>query len=136
MGYSYNLHFKPTAKHANADGLPRLPIQQNMDEDVFDIGEDQITEFSARKVAVTTRRDKLLCQVLRAMNSDWPNPIEKKLEPFHKRERDSRPASGSVYRPASGNVWSPSTDGPRKLISLSSNGLNPTWVGGPPPVLP
>ncbi|KAG8224491.1 hypothetical protein J437_LFUL003214 [Ladona fulva] len=68
-----------------------------MDEDVFVIDEDQITEFSARKVAVATRWDKLLCQVLRAMNSNWPNPIEKKLEPFHKRESELAIENGCMF---------------------------------------
>ena len=45
--YNYELVFRPTTKHSNADGLPRLPLGQN-NEDVQDVA----TIFNLKQIEV------------------------------------------------------------------------------------
>ena len=59
--YSYEIEYKPTQQHANADGLSRLPLEVTdnpMDEvNVFNIAQVEALPITAEQVATATKRD-------------------------------------------------------------------------------
>ena len=65
--YSYEIEYKSTQNHANADSLSRLPLKvtdNSIDEvTVFNIAQVEAMPITAQKVATATQRDPLLSQV-------------------------------------------------------------------------
>ena len=89
MGYTYDLKFKSTKEHGNADALSRLPlpIEVPVDtcelEDIFAMSEYQLP--MPRELMKAQVRDPLLVAVHRSMNSTWPSPMPSGLQPFYKQ---------------------------------------------------
>ena len=77
--YQYTLKFRPTAQHANADALSRLPLPEKPDNVPFP-GElvlliDHLAEapITAAQLKVWTAKDHLLSKVLHFIRHGWPN---------------------------------------------------------------
>ena len=74
--YQYSLKFRPTAPHANADALSRLPLSDKPDsiplpgELVLLVDHLAGAPITAAELKVCTARDKQLSKVLR---HGWPN---------------------------------------------------------------
>ena len=64
--YSYDIQFKPTAAHSNADGLSRLPlhtVRANgplLDPSIFNVQQLGSLPVTAMQLAATTRTDPIL----------------------------------------------------------------------------
>jgi len=64
--YSYNIEFRPTAAHCNADGLSRLPLhsvraeEYVSDPSIFNIHQLDSLPVTAVQLAAATRTDPLL----------------------------------------------------------------------------
>ena len=68
--YEYTIKFHSTAKHANADGLSRLPLkgthaEEGADVQVFQVRQLDALPIVAADVRRNTRSDKVLGKVLR-----------------------------------------------------------------------
>ena len=87
--YQYTLKFRPTAQHANADALSRLPLPE-MPENVPVPGEfvlliDQLADapISATQLKSLTAKDPLLAKVLQFIRYGWPNSVnDADLKPY------------------------------------------------------
>ncbi|XP_055836448.1 uncharacterized protein LOC129905093 [Episyrphus balteatus] len=95
MAYRYQIKYRPTAKHANADALSRLPIGPDVSFDEQDnnlhkvntlILEDlDTTPINAKVIRNLTMNDKLLNKVYSYIKKGWPVKLasnEKELKPF------------------------------------------------------
>ncbi|XP_055916132.1 uncharacterized protein K02A2.6-like [Eupeodes corollae] len=95
MAYRYQIKYRPTAKHANADALSRLPIGPDVSFDEQDnnlhkvntlILEDlDTTSINATVIGNLTKNDKLLNKVSSYIKKGWPVKLasnEKELKPF------------------------------------------------------
>ena len=71
--YSYDIEFRPTAHHANADGLSRLPLNSTLPDcissepRVFNITQMESLPVTVPQLRQATRNDQILSQVLRWM---------------------------------------------------------------------
>ena len=86
--YSYEIEYRPTGAHANADSLSRLPLKTNepdvtSDEPaVFNISQIEHLPVTTKQLQAATRRDPILSKVLRCVKSGWPKHCETELRPY------------------------------------------------------
>ena len=86
--YSYDIRFKSTSAHANADGLSRLPLPwvtpegQSPDVAIFNISQIENLPVTASEVRQATRTDPVLSKVMEFTQQGWPQSVIKDLEPF------------------------------------------------------
>ena len=79
--YSYNIEFRPTASHGNADGLSRLPLDNSnqvgnpQDCSVFNLQQIETLPMTAKEVAAATRADQILSKLLKHLCCGWPSEI-------------------------------------------------------------
>ena len=77
--YRYDIEFKPTGKHANADGLSRLPLhvekekEEPSDVEVFNVAQVDALRVTAQHFGQETRSDLILSKVLHYTKTKWPN---------------------------------------------------------------
>ena len=84
--YSYEIEYKSTQQHANADSLSRLPLKvsnDSMDEvNIFNLAQVEALPTTAEQVATATKKDPLLSQVYHYTQSGWPNEVDDVLLSF------------------------------------------------------
>ena len=90
--YSYEIEYKATQQHANADSLSRLPLKitnDPLDEvNIFNIAQVEALPTTAAQVATATKKDPLLSQVYRYTQSGWPNEVDDVLLSFWNRRTE------------------------------------------------
>ena len=90
--YTYDMEFKPTAAHGNADGLSRLPLPSESSETeadtIFNIAQLDSLPVTSVQVCQATRSDPILSKVLEYTKNGWPRQVPKTLEPFHNRQAE------------------------------------------------
>ena len=95
-GYQYDIQYRSTTKHANADCLSRLPVAieatQPETDEVKLINKLQIESLplSVDQIRKATRADPILSRVLEFTMSGWPEQptTEEIKEPFSPHGRD------------------------------------------------
>ena len=101
-GYSYDIEYRPTDAHANADGLSRLPLPDNQpegnpeDATVFMIGQLEALPVRASTVAAETSVDPILKRVARHLRSGWPDRVSESLQPFWRRKEELSLEGGCI----------------------------------------
>lgn len=88
--HRYEIQYKRTQDHANADGLSRLPLQSNVSssECVFTIGQIQALPTTVEHIARETQRDSKLSRVYRYVIDGWPKEILEDLRVFMSRQNE------------------------------------------------
>jgi len=96
--YTYTLRFKPGKAHGNCDALSRLPLPDGRLPDAPKVPEfefvrqlmDNLSEpITASQIRVWTRKDPLLCQVYRYVQTGWPDKSPSdELLPFFRRRTE------------------------------------------------
>ena len=92
--YNYNIEFKPTQKHGNADGFSRLPLPNNRSPEyskapsVFNVYQIEALPVDANDVKRATRSDPLLKTVLFYTKKGWPKQMPEALKPFARRQTE------------------------------------------------
>ena len=90
--YNYHLEFKPTQHHSNADGLSRLPLQQqtackySSAASVFNITQINTLSITASTVQQATRRDPIMSKALYYTQTGWPSEVPAVLQPYFVRK--------------------------------------------------
>ena len=98
-GYSYDIHFRPTTAHSNADCLSRLPLPTyspigNYDDAaVFNICQVEALPVHAPQLMAATRSDRQLSKVLHYARHGWPEQVPEELHPYW-RKRDELVVEG------------------------------------------
>ena len=89
--YSYDIVYKSTKDHANADGLLRLPLpvapttKSQQESTVFNIAQIDTLPVTAKQLKAATRQDQVLSKVLLYTKCGWPSTIPEVLQPYWKR---------------------------------------------------
>jgi len=92
--YDYDIQFRSTEKHANCDGLSRLPCVEGPPAsepddrvDVFALSQVQSSPITAAQVAVESARDPILARVAQAIaTGNWSTlPATPAFRPFASR---------------------------------------------------
>ena len=94
-GYQYQIQFKPTLKHGNADGLSRLPLsistEDNIDDvetTLFNIAQIEYLPVTAEQVQRATAKDALLSRVLQFTKKGWPTAVDESLLGYFNRRHE------------------------------------------------
>ena len=90
--YQYDLEFRGTAKHCNANGFSRLPLTCETGEDptvvngaIFNLQQIETLPIDAKQLKQATSSDPLLNKVLLYTQKGWPAEYSDELKPyFHK----------------------------------------------------
>ena len=89
--YHYQLEFKFTRDHGNADGLSRLPLDHQPNEDssadprVFNLAQIEALPVTSKKVQLQTRNDPVLSKVIDYTTRGWPDQISESFKPYKTR---------------------------------------------------
>ena len=88
--YQYDIEFRSTEKHCNADGFSRLPLpaQESVDRitTAFNVSQIEFLPVSADRLARATQTDLILSPTLFYIQSGWPDVIDTDVRPyFHRR---------------------------------------------------
>ena len=100
--YSYEIQFKPTESHGNADGLSRLPLDvQTTDStpdpaSVFNIAQVQALPVSFHQIQVETKQDPILKKVTTYVRNGWPTHVPDELKPYRTRQTELGMESGCL----------------------------------------
>ena len=92
--YHYEIEFKSTHDHGNADGLSRLPLKKEEDTaystepSIFNIGQIEALLVTAKAVQKATRSDPILSKVLHHTKRGWPAHVQDALKPFFSRRQE------------------------------------------------
>ena len=94
-GFNYKIEYKNTKLHGNADGLSRLPleIEKEEEETVDPVGLFYATQFdplpvTAEKVKRETQRDPTLLRVYELTMKGWPIELDPDLKAFHSHRNE------------------------------------------------
>ena len=90
--YQYDIEYRATAKHANADCMSRLPLKNDnhlsTHDEVKQVNQLQFDSLpiNVEQIRKATRHDPLLARILEYTMSEWPiEPTEAEKLYFHKR---------------------------------------------------
>ena len=90
--YTYDIVFKPTSAHGNADGLSRLPLpvitQDTTISTVFNVVQLDSLPVTSLQIRQATRNDPVLSKVLEYTKNGWPSDVPKSLEPYKNRKSE------------------------------------------------
>ena len=92
--YDYSIEFKPTGRHANADGFSRLPIMSKdstttSEATIFNMKQVEALPVTTATLRSATKYDRILCKVLRYTKTGWPSVLPMEcLRPYwnHRNE--------------------------------------------------
>ena len=102
--YQYTIEFRPTDKHANADGLSRLPLKETGREEndlaskIFNISQLEALPITVRHLRAATHSDILLSKVYRYTKRGWPQRVSQALRPFYERRSELTVEEGCLLR--------------------------------------
>ena len=100
--YNYEIQFKPTQSHCNADGLSRLPLPvQDHDTkagavSIFNVAQIKFLPVTFQQVQTATRRDPILTKITTYVNSGWPTKVPDELKPYQLRQQEIGVQSGCL----------------------------------------
>ena len=97
--YSYDIEFKPTRQHANADGLSRLPLSNRQSPPAsctFSIGQIMALPVTAECVQVATREDPVLSRVHQFTRAGWPARLPEGYQPYWNRRQELSTEGGCL----------------------------------------
>ena len=88
--YKYDIEFRSTGEHANADALSRLPLPEGGGERPSETRTCNIRQIEALPVTVqeirrATQRDPILSKVLSCHLKGWPSRIPDFLRPYYEK---------------------------------------------------
>ena len=93
--YRYEIEFRLTLQHANADCLSRLPLsivsessQHDHEVHMLNMLQIQILPVNAEQIANATRRDLILSLVIEFTRTQWPAQVSDELKPYCVRHNE------------------------------------------------
>ena len=100
QAYNYQVEYRSSAEHANADALSRLPCdigpRKEEAEIFFFSGLDELP-VDSKDISRRTRRDPVLARVLEYILVEWPNHVtEEELKPYFTRRNELTADQGCV----------------------------------------
>ena len=92
--YVYDIEFRPTESHANADGLSRLPLStgpsvvNDTDPSAFNVMQLKALPVQTSELRAATRSDPVLSKVLHCLHYGWPEDAQDSLTHFWRRREE------------------------------------------------
>ena len=93
--YRYEIEFRPTLQHGNADCLSRLPLsivsepsQHDHEVHMLNMLQIQILPVNAEQIANATRKDLILSRVIEFTHTQWPAQVFDELKPYFVRRNE------------------------------------------------
>ena len=92
--YDYGIEFKPTGRHANADGFSRLPIVSKdstttSEATIFNMKQVEALPVTTATLRSATKYDRILCKVLHYTRTGWPSVLPMEcLRPYWNRRNE------------------------------------------------
>ena len=92
--YNYDIQFKSTSAHANADGLSHLPILDTTTEDhsvevsLFNVAQIYPLPVTAQQIDRFTKTDPRLSKVLQYTKQGWPSTVPEEMKPYKQRANE------------------------------------------------
>jgi len=125
--YQYEIEFKCGKQHANADGLPRLPIQGSTElqdpVSIFQLSFVDELPMTAAEIAVETSKDDTLARVYQYIMEGWPGkPAQEQLKPFYQRKDHHSTGQDCL-------LWGLRVIIPTKLQACLLNEIHSTHLG-------
>ena len=82
-GYRYEIEYKRTQDHSNADGLSRLPVGPAESEEVstkeaglFNLSQIKLLPVTSKELAAETRKDPIFSRVTDYIINGWPSRVD------------------------------------------------------------
>ena len=99
--YQYEIEYRKSAEHANAEALSRLVQasleEQGEEEEVYLISYLEELPVTAREIAAATRKDPVLARVYDFTLHGWPQALDDQvLQPFFSRKQELSVDRGCV----------------------------------------
>ena len=101
--YTYDIQFRSTTEHGNADALSRLPLQSNqelsaVDARTFNIHQIEALPVMADQIRRATQRDPALSKVIKYTQTGWPaaDQIPDFLRPYYVRQQELTVEAGCL----------------------------------------
>ena len=98
--YTYDIVFKPTQDHCNADALSRLPLPEtdttSSSPSEFNISQIYALPVTSVSIQSCSRKDPILSKVLRYTKSGWPATVPDELKPFYLRRMELTVEAGCL----------------------------------------
>ena len=101
--YVYNIQFKPTDLHGNADGLSCLPlsattpVDYSTDPSSFNIMQLDAVPVQSSEIRKAMQSDQILSKVMHSLHHGWPAEVYGPLIPFWRR-RDEMSVEGDCIQ--------------------------------------
>ena len=93
--YSYDISYRSTKLHSNADALSRLPLATTKEEqggvrfdNLFNLGQTEALPVTASQIAAATRSDLILSKVYSCVNQGWPRSVSEGMKPYFLRRNE------------------------------------------------
>lgn len=92
MAYDYQVEYKRSEDHANADYLSRMPVEKakaDMEAEVNYFSHTDKLPIHSRDIKEATRKDRILSRVLEYTLNGWPNHVaDDELSPYFTRRHE------------------------------------------------
>ena len=88
MAYDYDITYRRSEEHSNADFLSRAPTNvatENLELDVNYFTYTNDLPITAKEVGSATMKDPVLSRVKDFVMHGWPGKVDANLEPYHRR---------------------------------------------------
>ena len=100
--YSYDIEFRGTGEHANADGLSHLPVAGGPPDDpysdpkIFSISQMESLPVTIGQLRAATRSDRILSKVYQYTRNGWPEEVSEHVKPYSNRRNELMMEEGCV----------------------------------------
>ena len=126
-GFNYDIQYKSTSKHGNADGLSRLPLGvRPKEDDTLDIhilsACSDTLPITSKMIRTETRRDPILSQVMDYTLNGWPSQKLIELQPYFTRRHELTVIQGCL-------LWGYRVIVPPKFRSILLHELHEGHIG-------
>ena len=102
QAYSYQVEYRPSKEHGNADALSRLPCNApplKEEAELFFFSDLKELPIDAKEISSETRRDPVLARLLNYTLSGWPNYLTSdELKPYFTQRHELSVEQGCVLR--------------------------------------
>ena len=91
--HDYEIEYKSTTKHSNADGLSRLPVpevrvEDTNPDDLLHMSQLEMMPVTSAQVRKETARDIVLTKACEFTLKGWPHTYDTELKPFNVRRNE------------------------------------------------
>ena len=100
--YQYDIEFRSTHEHSNADGFSRLPLQDESNLEylsatpIFNLNEIELLPVDSDKQKQASQTDPCLSKVVTYTQKGWPDKVDPELEPFSTRRNELTVEAGCL----------------------------------------